>query len=114
MERITSNENEEYDPDAIVWDGEESEEGTLRVMKNMFDRGEWEEDTPDVSEQHETNEELQWRESEIHMEEEGRRDDDEAEAPLINRRQERRKATKHPNPSQQAATNSTPVGRPKR
>ena len=26
MERVTSNENEDYDPDTIVWDGEESEE----------------------------------------------------------------------------------------
>jgi len=95
-----------------------------RVKRNLegneeyVDRGEWEEDTPEVSEEHETNEEQQWRESEIHMEEEeegGRdNDDDEAEVPLINRRQERRKATKHPNPSQRASTNSTPVGRPKR
>ena len=46
-----------------------------------------------MSEEHETNEELQWQESEIHMEEEESRrddDDDEAEVPLINRRQERR------------------------
>jgi len=118
MERVTSNENEDYDPDTIVWDGEESEK-ELEGNEEYVDRGEWEEDTPEVSEEHETNEEQQWRESEIHMEEEeeeegGRDNDDEAEVPLINRRQERRKAIKHPNPSQRASTNSTPVGRPKR
>ena len=92
MERVTPNENEEYDPDTIVWDGEESEE-ELEGNEEYVDRGEWEEDTPEVSEEHETNEEQQWQESEIHMEEEESRrddDDDEAEVPLINRRQERR------------------------
>ena len=91
MERVTPNENEEYDPDTIVWDGEESEE-ELGGNEEYVDRGEWEEDIPVMSE-HETNEEQQWQESEIHMEEEESRrddDDDEAEVPLINRRQERR------------------------
>ena len=40
-----------------------------RVKRNLegneeyVDRGEWEEDTPEVSEEHETNEEQQWQES---------------------------------------------------
>jgi len=116
MERVTPNENEEYDPDTIVWDGEESEE-ELGGNEEYVDRGEWEEDIPVMSE-HETNEEQQWQESEIHMEdeeeEEGGADNDEAEVPLINRRQERGKATKRSNLNQQASVNSTPVGRPKR
>ena len=46
----------------IVWDGEESEE-ELEGNEEYVDRGEWEEDTPEVSEEHETNEEQQWQES---------------------------------------------------
>ena len=87
--------NEEYDPDTIVWDGEESEE-ELGGNEEYVDRGEWEEDILVMSDE----------------EEEG--DNDEAEIPLINRRQERRKATKRSNLNQQASVNSTPVGRPKR
>ena len=94
MERVTPNENEEYDPDTIVWDGEESEE-ELGGNEEYVDRGEWEEDI-------------------LVMSEEEEEDNDEAEIPLINRRQERRKATKRSNLNQQASVNSTPVGRPKR
>jgi len=46
----------------IVWDGEESEE-ELEGNEEYVDRGEWEEDTPEVSEEHVTNEEQQWQES---------------------------------------------------